>query len=339
MKFLRYLLFPFSILYGLLTWLRNIGYDLGIFKSHSFKIPIIAVGNLSTGGTGKSPQIEYLLRLFLDKKTATLSRGYKRTSTGFQLANEHSTAQILGDEPFQFHNKFRNIQVAVDANRVAGINRLLEEIPNLDLIFLDDAFQHRKVQAGLYILLTAYDDLFSKDWMLPTGNLREFTSGKKRAKIVVVTKCPADLSIQEQEKIAHSLLLLPHQSLFFSTIIYDDFALAEKQKIAVETLRSESKTLVAGIAKPTYFFDYLKNLNDVLLTFPDHHSFSAEDIANIQKQAKNQRIITTEKDYMRLKGLLPAEQLFYVPIRTKIIDKEAEFDALLKDYYEDNKVR
>jgi tetraacyldisaccharide 4'-kinase len=339
MKFLRFLLFPFSLLYGFITWMRNLCYDLGVLKSHSFQIPIIAVGNLSTGGTGKSPQIEYLLRLFSDKKTATLSRGYKRTSAGFQLANEHSTAQTLGDEPFQFYKKFPNVNVAVDANRVNGIQELMHKIPDLELILLDDAFQHRKVKAGLYILLTAYDDLFSEDWMLPTGNLREFTSGKKRANVVVVTKCPADLSKQDQEKIAQSLQLLPHQTLFFSTIVYDDFAYAEKQKMAVEIIRNQPKILVAGIAKPTYFFDYLKNPNDVLLTFPDHHSFTAEDIAKIQLQAADKPIVTTEKDYVRLKGLLPEEQLFYVPIRTKIIDKEAEFDSLLNDYYESNKLK
>ncbi|MFY8188160.1 MAG: tetraacyldisaccharide 4'-kinase [Flavobacterium sp.] len=333
MKIFRFLLFPFSLLYGFITWMRNLCYDLDFFKSHSFQIPIIAVGNLSTGGTGKSPQIEYLLRLFSDKNTATLSRGYKRTSIGFHLANEHSTAQTLGDEPFQFYRKFPTVNVAVDANRVNGIEELMHKIPDLELILLDDAFQHRKVKAGFYILLTAYDDLFSKDWMLPTGNLREFTSGKKRANVVVVTKCPADLSKLEQEKIAQSLQLLPHQSLFLSTIVYDDFAYAEKQKMEVVTLRSQPKILVAGIAKPTYFFDYLKNPNDLLLTFPDHHSFTAEDIAKMQQQAQNKPIITTEKDYVRLKGLLPEEQLFYVPIRTKFIDKEEEFDAMVLGYF------
>ena len=182
MNFLRKILFPLAFLYWLITFIRNWLYDKGIFKSSSFNIPIIAVGNLSVGGTGKTPQIEYLIRLLSENyKVAVLSRGYKRTTEGFILADEKATASSIGDEPFQFYSKFPNIQVAVDANRKYGIENLLQLSNKPDVILLDDAFQHRKVKAGFYILLTAFDDLFCDDYILPFGNLREPSSGKKRA--------------------------------------------------------------------------------------------------------------------------------------------------------------
>src|SRR6187402_1934602 len=191
MNFLRKILFPFAILYGFITSIRNFLFDKGILKAYSFDLPVIAVGNLSVGGTGKTPQIEYLIRLLSDKyKVATLSRGYKRQSEGFVLASPASDALQLGDEPFQFYKKFRNIQVAVDANRKNGIEQLLSDSNSPEIILLDDAFQHRKVKAGFYILLTSYGDLFCNDYMLPTGNLRESRSGAQRANIVIVTKCP-----------------------------------------------------------------------------------------------------------------------------------------------------
>jgi len=191
MNFFRKILFPLSILYGLITCIRNILFDNGILKAYSFDLPVIAVGNLSVGGTGKTPQIEYLIRLLSDKyKIATLSRGYKRQSSGFILAEASTTAATLGDEPFQFFTKFPNIHVAVDADRKNGIVQLLLQKDRPEIILLDDAFQHRKVKAGLYILLTSFEDLYVNDFVLPTGNLRESRSGAKRASIIVVTKCP-----------------------------------------------------------------------------------------------------------------------------------------------------
>jgi len=223
MNLLRKILFPFAILYGIITSIRNFLFDVGILKSYSFDLPIIAVGNLSVGGTGKTPQIEYLIRLLSDTyKIATLSRGYKRQSKGFVLADSGSNATVLGDEPFQFYQKFPEIQVAVDADRKNGIEQLLlqKEIPQI--ILLDDAFQHRKVKAGFYILLTSYGDLYSNDFILPTGNLRESRSGAKRANIVVVTKCPKMLSHKEQKSIQSKLKLTKNQELYFSFIDYDD---------------------------------------------------------------------------------------------------------------------
>ena len=320
MNLLRKILFPFAVLYGLITSIRNFLFDKGVLKSYSFDLPIIAVGNLSVGGTGKTPQIEYLIRLLSDKyKVATLSRGYKRESEGFILAQANTTAKILGDEPFQFFEKFKNIQVAVDANRKNGIEQLLSQNSKPEVILLDDAFQHRKVKAGFYILLTSYRDLFSDDFILPTGNLRECRSGAKRANVVIVTKCPNTLSAEKQNEIRNKLKLASNQELYFTFIEYDDFVFGENQKINVHEIQADSKVLVAGIAKPQPFFKFLQNKNDTCLTFPDHHNFSDKDILEIRNLAKNNKIITTEKDYVRLKGSLPSEQLFYLPIQSSFL--------------------
>jgi len=320
MNLLRKLLFPFSILYGLITSIRNFLFDIGILKSYSFDLPIIAVGNLSVGGTGKTPQIEYLIRLLSNKyKIATLSRGYKRQSKGFILAEAGTVAKNLGDEPFQFFQKFPSIQVAVDADRKNGIEQLLSQTEKPEIILLDDAFQHRKVKAGFYILLTSYGDLYSDDFMLPTGNLRESRSGAKRANIIVVTKCPFNLSHDEQNKIKKRLKVGTNQELYFTFIAYDDCIYGENRKIKVDKIQSAAKVLVAGIAKPEPFFYYLQNLNDVCLSFPDHHNFTDKDILEIKNLAQNNIIITTEKDYVRLKGSLPSEQLFYLPIQSSFI--------------------
>ena len=320
MNLLRKILFPFAILYGLITSIRNFLFDKGILKSYSFDLPILAVGNLSVGGTGKTPQIEYLIRLLSDKfKIATLSRGYKRQSEGFILADVNSNAAILGDEPFQFFQKFPNIQVAVDANRKNGIEQLLVQQEKPEVILLDDAFQHRKVKAGFYILLTSYGDLYSDDFILPTGNLRESRSGAQRANIIIITKCPYNLSLDEQKEIKNKLKLSTSQELYFTYIDYDDCIYSENRKIKVDEIKSLDKVLVAGIAKPEPFFDYLQKENDSCLAFPDHHNFTDKDILEIENVAQNNIIITTEKDYVRLKGSLPSEQLFYLPIKSSFI--------------------
>ncbi|VXB83273.1 Tetraacyldisaccharide 4'-kinase [Flavobacterium sp. 9AF] len=328
MIFLRKVLFPLAIIYWIVTFIRNVFYDLGVFKSHSFTIPIIAVGNLSVGGTGKTPQIEYLIRLLHEYKIATLSRGYKRESKGFILADESVTAKQIGDEPFQFFSKFPDVLVAVDADRRKGIMQLLALKP--DVILLDDAFQHRKVKAGFYILLTAYNDLFSDDYILPFGNLREPEIGKKRANLIIVTKCPEDLSEIAQDKIRQQLVV-KNIPVFFSTIQYDEFLYSEEDKIAVEDCK-EDKVLLAGIAKPELFFEYLQKQNDSVLIFPDHHHFTEEDIRKILAVANSRKIVTTEKDYVRLKGKLPKNQLYYLPIKSKIIQKESVFNSKILNY-------
>ncbi|MCL9769157.1 tetraacyldisaccharide 4'-kinase [Flavobacterium sp. HXWNR69] len=329
MILLRKILFPLAFLYWLVTFFRNWLYDKGIFKSHTFNIPIIAVGNLSVGGTGKTPQIEYLIRLLSENyKVAVLSRGYKRSTEGFILADENATASSIGDEPFQFFSKFPNIHVAVDANRKNGIESLLK-LPNKpDVILLDDAFQHRKVKAGFYILLTAYDDLFCDDFILPFGNLREPSSGKKRADMIIVTKCPKDLSDLAQQKIKEKLKV--KQPVFFSTIHYDDFVFGKNNQMLVSQIQSESKVLVAGIAKPKLFFDFLKNESDDTLVFADHHHFSQQDCEQILAKAKGRKIITTEKDFVRLNGLLPERQLLYLPIKSAFLN--TNIDKTIHDY-------
>jgi tetraacyldisaccharide 4'-kinase len=330
MIILRYLLFPFSILYGWITSIRNIFFDRGILKSYSFELPIIAVGNLSVGGTGKTPQIEYLIRLLSPNyKIATLSRGYKRKSDGFVLADFNSNAEILGDEPFQIHQKFPKIQVAVDANRKNGIEQLLKLKEKPEVILLDDAFQHRKVKAGFYILLSSYDDLFCDDFMLPTGNLRESRRGAKRANVIIITKCPKDLSELAQENIKKKIgLEIP---IFFSFIDYDSEVYNELESKKVIHIKDVDKLLLAGIAKPKPFFAYLQAEKNVELVYPDHHNFSEKDVIEIKNTAKNKLIITTEKDYVRLKNQ-NLKSLFYLPIKSNFISKGDDFNQTILNY-------
>lgn len=333
MNLLRKIFFPFAILYGFITSIRNFLFDKGILKSYSFDVPVIAVGNLSVGGTGKTPQIEYLIRFLSPKyKVATLSRGYKRKSEGFILADSTSNAEILGDEPFQFYTKFENIQVAVDADRKNGIKQLLSQIIKPEVILLDDAFQHRKVKAGFYILLTSFGDLYSDDFMLPTGNLRESRSGAQRANVVIVTKCPSNLSLEEQDKIKNQLQLNYNQQLYFSYIDYEDFVYSEGKMMKASEIKNVDKLLLAGIAKPNPFFAYLQSEKDEKLVYADHHHFTENDICEIENKSQNKIIITTEKDFVRLKGSVPKEKLFYLPIRSSFLSEQENFDKTILNY-------
>lgn len=333
MNLLRKILFPFAILYGCITSIRNFLFDIGVMQSTSFGLPIIAVGNLSVGGTGKTPQIEYLIRLLSERYSlATLSRGYKRKSEGFILANANTNAVTLGDEPFQLYQKFPTIQVAVDANRKNGIEQLLAPSQTPQVILLDDAFQHRKVKAGFYILLTAYDDLFSEDFLLPTGNLRESRIGAQRANVIVVTKCPTTLSKEEQSRIKQSINAYSKAPVFFSTIAYDTSVHSKSSSIAVAEIQQSDSILLAGIAKPDSFFNYLKNEHSTCLTYPDHHYFSKGDVEFIKQQAGKKKIVTTEKDYVRLKDSILQEQLYYLPIQTSFLADSDQFDAAVLDY-------
>jgi tetraacyldisaccharide 4'-kinase len=331
MNFLRKLLFPVAFIYWIVTWLRNYFYDKQIFKSKSFDLPIIAVGNLSVGGTGKTPQIEYLIRLLQDQyKLATLSRGYKRETNNFVLANASTTVKQLGDEPFQFFTKFPKIKVAVDANRINGITELLKLEDKPNVILLDDAFQHRKVKAGFYILLTTYSELFCEDYILPFGNLREPSFGKKRANMIIVTKCPiaiSDLAICDIKR-----KLDTNIPVFFSKIEYDELVYSEMESIKTSYLIQAEKIIITGIAKPFPFISYLKKENDLVLEFPDHHNFTDKEINKIKKLANNKVIITTEKDYMRLKGSLPKAQLFYLPIKSTIVKDANLLNKIILDY-------
>lgn len=332
MKIIRIILFPFAILYGIITGIRNFLFDKNILKSYQFDIPIICVGNLNVGGTGKTPQIEYLIRLLSDKyKVATLSRGYKRESNGFVLAIENSNAKILGDEPFQFFSKFKKIHVAVDADRKNGIENLLSLAEKPEIILLDDAYQHRKVKAGFYILLTTYSDLYYDDYILPTGNLRESKVGANRANVVIVTKCPKSLSEENQNNIKNKLQLNSNQELFFSFIDYDDKIYSENEYLELKEILDKEKLLIAGIANPKPFFEHLKSKKDSVLEFPDHHNFSEKEILEIKNQSKNKIIITTEKDYVRLKNT-EIKNLYYLPIKSSFIENSQVFDNTILEF-------
>lgn len=334
MRILRKLLLPFSLLYGGIVLLRNELYNRNIKTSYSFEIPVICIGNLSMGGTGKSPMLEHLVSMLQDKyKLASLSRGYKRETKGFQLVTGKETAAAVGDEPLQFKTKFPELLVAVDEKRVHGIQKLLSLENKPEIILLDDAFQHRQVRAGLNILLTAYSSLYVGDWMLPMGNLREPATGAKRANVVVVTKCPKALSQASQRQIRSKLKLEPNQKLFFSKIAYSQQISNSKQEMELEQLKHERVCLVTGIANPKALVNYLNEmeLSFEHLTFPDHHQFSGTDLKNIN--SKN-FVVTTEKDFMRLKSEVPLESLYFLPIKTQFLgDGEAERFAESIDSY------
>ncbi len=328
MAVLRKLLFPFSLLYGLIVLLRNKLYDWGIKKSTSFEIPIMCVGNLSVGGTGKSPMIEYLIKLLKERKrVATLSRGYKRESKGFYLLTGNEKASYVGDEPLQFKTKFYSIQVAVDEKRVRGIEELLQLKQKPEVVLLDDAFQHRKVKPGFSILLTTYKDLFIHDYVLPAGNLREPKNGARRANVIVVTKCPLDTSEKEMKILEEKLKLKCDLPVFFTSIKYSNQVYNLQQKaLATEALKDF--ILVTGIANPQ---PLLKHLNELQLNykhfnFPDHYNFKEKEITALKKE---KLIITTEKDFMRLKNRLKQEQLYYLPIEVHFLKDSEKFEEII----------
>ena len=328
MKLLRYILFPIVPIYYLVTWWRNKFYDLDLKSSKSYDLPIICVGNLSTGGTGKTPMTEYLIRLLkTNYQLAVLSRGYGRKTKGFILADYYATAETIGDEPFQFYSKFKgNVSVVVDEKRQHGIEKLLT-LKTPEIIILDDAFQHRKVKASLNILLTAYDNLYCNDIVLPTGNLREPRAGAERANIIVVTKCPLDITSLEKVGIIKKLNPLTHQAVYFSSISYSDIVLSANDNLPLDDLKAKKVTLVTGIANPKPLIDYLesKSIRFEHLNFKDHHVFSASEIETLQQK---EFILTTEKDYMRLQDSFKSNpsQLWYLPI-SFTIDNNDKFDA------------
>lgn len=325
MNFIRIILFPIVPIYCVITWLRNWLYDSGVKLSKSYDFPVICVGNLSTGGTGKTPMIEYLIRLLKDEKSlATLSRGYKRKTEGFVLADENANADTIGDEPFQFYKKFKDVAVAVDTDRQNGIAELRTLKPQPEVILLDDAYQHRKVKAGFNILLTAYNNLYYKDMVLPTGNLREPRSGAKRADLIVVTKCVKDISEAEKQKVTSRLKLENHQQLFFSYVDYALNVVSDSDEL--ELTKLPKFTLVTGIANAKPLVDFLieKGLKFNHLEYSDHYNFKVSDIEIL---ASKSLIITTEKDYVRLFNYEKLKnKLYYLPIQIQI-DNVAQFNA------------
>ncbi len=332
MKLLRNVLLPIVPIYQAITWLRNKAYDTNLLTSKRYDFPIITVGNLSVGGTGKTPMIEYLIRLLSPNySVASLSRGYKRKTKGFVVADSNASAQSIGDEPYQFYNKFQDIIVSVDVNRQNGIAQLRNLSPKPNVILLDDAYQHRKVQAGLSILLTTYTNLYADDFVLPTGNLREPKCGAKRADIIVVTKCPKRITANQQNQIKYKLSPEKQQQVFFSTIQYSKFIYGlGNTKQQLNTLKSMSFTLVTGIANPKTLVRFLNAEGFVFqhLKFKDHHEFSSKDITLLEQK---KIVLTTEKDFMRLKDRLNVALIYYLPIEAVILEKD-KFNALIEQY-------
>ncbi|MBL7764038.1 MAG: tetraacyldisaccharide 4'-kinase [Chitinophagaceae bacterium] len=348
LKSFRILLLPFALLYWMAVWLRNWMYDKKIFQSTSFGLPVICIGNLSVGGTGKSPMVEYLIVTLKDKyQIATLSRGYKRRTKGFALADENTTALDIGDEPMQFHLKFPGVPVAVGEERIVAIPQLLHQKPATQAIILDDAFQHRAITAGLNILLTDYNNLFTKDFYLPTGDLRDLKSSYKRADIIVVTKCKPGLSAEEANAIKEEISPQDGQELFFTSIKYG----VPYHIISRKEYRLDKKTevlLVAGIANPLPLKNMIEENSKAyfLSHFPDHHIFSIDDLKEIKKrfekiEAAQKIILTTEKDAMRLikfRDVLRDLPMYVIPIRHHFLFEKAEtFNGIVINFIENFK--
>jgi len=343
-KYLRAILFPFAILYGLITFLRNKCYDWKIFKSQEFDLPVICVGNLAVGGSGKTPVTEYLVRLLSDYKIAILSRGYGRETKGFLLADDQSTAATIGDEPLQYYQKFPEVTVAVCEDRVTGIRRLQDQH---DLIILDDAFQHRKVKAGYQILLFEFEKMMHRQFMLPTGDLREAFGGYKRAQSILITKCPETLDSADQYRIAKQFSQFDESRIAYSSIIYSDLQALYTGNTMQDVRVSKDVTvfLLTGIANPKPFLAYLDGRFDAVVPqqYGDHHRFSLAEIKALksafeQHPAAEKIILTTEKDAQRLldasiKDLLLNLPVFFIPIAVKIQQKnEIPFNQEILSY-------
>jgi len=334
LKSFRILLLPFSFLYWMVIAIRNWLYNKNIIPSTSFGLPIICVGNLAVGGTGKSPMVEYLVRLLKDQlKVATLSRGYKRRTKGYALADDLSTALEIGDEPMQFHVKFPDISVAVGEQRLEAIPQLLHDRPNTQTIILDDAFQHRAIKAGLNILLTDHSNLFTRDFYLPAGDLRDLKSEYKRAEVIVVTKCKPDLSINEKEKIIKEIAPRNGQTIFFAAMEYGQpyhiitharFSLTENTEVL----------LVSGIANPRPLKSLLEKYSKTyyMIQFSDHRIFTIDDLKDVNKRFKaidsvNKIILTTEKDAVRLvkfNAEIADWPLYVIPVRHHFLYGEGD---------------
>ena len=338
-RLLTYCLTPLSWLYGAGAWVRNMLFDKGLLRQEEFVVPVVCVGNLSVGGTGKTPHVEYLLsNLASAVNMAVLSRGYGRRTKGFVLANSHSTPQLIGDEPMQIYSKFGSrIKLAVCESRAEGIRQLLKLYPDLQLIVLDDGFQHRYVKPAASVLLMDYARPVYDDKLLPLGRLREGVTGIYRAEFIVVSKCPPDMSQLDKRLIANELQLMPYQKLYFSRIEYGQltpvFPDDAPYRASLSTFTSRDAVLVvSGIANPRPLLRHLKSYQcrRRIARFPDHHDFSRNDIRHIENSFENLKgehrlIVTTEKDAVRLasnpyypNSLKPFT--FYLPVSARIID-------------------
>ena len=346
-----------SWFYGLGVGFRNLLFEMGILKSRSFDVPVISVGNITVGGTGKTPHVEYLIRLLKNKvHVAVLSRGYKRKSKGFVLSDKNTPMRMIGDEPYQIKQKFPDITVAVDKKRTRGITKLTEEGDGnkIGVVLLDDAFQHRYVKPGINILLVDYHRLVIYDRLLPAGRLREPVKAKDRADIVIVTKCPKDLKPMEFRVITKAMKLYPYQQLYFSThdydapkAVYPDLAGVDKLS-GLDAISSKNILLLTGIASPEQLMHDLQELKLQItpMTFGDHHNFKRKDIEAINEtfaqMQEPKMILTTEKDATRLtvaEGLSDEvkKNLYMLPMRIVIMqDQEEEFNNKILGYVHKN---
>ena len=317
MQLLRKLGFPISLIYAIVVYLRNYLYDMGLLPSKAFRTKTICVGNLSVGGTGKTPMIEFFLsKVNEQNRIAVLSRGYGRKSKGYLLGEPDMTVEDLGDEPFQIHKKFPDALIVVDADRRHGIS-ILEETLAPDIILLDDAFQHRKVRCDHYVLLTSHSKLYVDDWYLPSGNLRDSKREAKRASIIVVTKCPPNLNVEEQQRIRKKLNPGPNQKVIFSFLEYETILKGSTGKIDLAELKNKKVTLVTGIADPKQLISFLSAQGIVFehLAYPDHHFFTEKEIDLFNNR---EIVLTTEKDYVRLEG--KGENFYYIGVRHQFMN-------------------
>lgn len=317
--------------------LRHALYNSGFKKSASFNLPVICVGNLSLGGTGKTPMAEYLIRLIKkDHHPAIISRGYKRRTKGYLLADENTTATEIGDEPMQFHMKFPDVPVAVGEERALALPQLLYDRPDVDVVVLDDAFQHRKISAGLNILLTQYGKLFTDDSIFPVGSLRDESVAAKRADIIIVTKCPESLAAKERDDIKKKISRYSKADVYFSTLMYGHPENAVSKE-SLDLSAFQNCIVLTGIEDPTVIYDFLHNqgIDFTPLKFPDHHNFTSKDLESIRSKAGDPnrpvKILTTEKDLARLlrfKNELTGLPLYTLPVyHLFLFNEEQEFDG------------
>ena len=341
MKNLKFLLYPLSVLYSIYTSFRNLLFDFGLIDSIEYKIPTIGIGNLSTGGTGKSIIVDYLIERFKkNKKITTLSRGFNRKTRGFVQASESSDAYEIGDEPFQFFSKHPEINVVVCEDRRKGMNIILKNLSDTELCIWDDVFQHRFVKPGLMILSTTFQYPFYKDEILPMGNLRENKDSSKRADIIIVTKCPIDMQINDKETIIKSLNPLPNQKVFFSTLTYKQKIKSDIDQINIDALSESDFILVTGIADSSYLVEFLKSkaFNFKHLKYSDHYNFNKLSIDKIRNISIGKRILTTEKDFGRLKPKISDRDIYYIEVSMQFNSElnELNFDKTISEYIDQN---
>lgn len=345
-RVVQILLLPISLIYGLSVGLRKLFYRWDILKSTEFNLPVISVGNMSIGGTGKSPHIEYLIRLLKDHvNVATLSRGYGRSTKGFRWVKNSDSSRDVGDEPLQFAKKFQNIAVAVGENRVLAVVQMLKEIPAIQTILLDDAYQHLAINPGFNLLLTEYSRPYHKDMLLPTGRLREWRSASHRADAILVTKCPPEILEPDGPRWRKDLGLSHDQQLFFSRYRYGQPYFILDPEITVELHGGQDVLVVSAIANTDYLMDYLRPRSKGLksIDFEDHHYFNAYEIGQIERSyihfsESEKIIITTEKDATRLllhRDIIMDKQLpiFVLPVEVEFLNHGgAEFDEMIKNF-------